>query len=81
MTVSNFLYLLDDLLELAPGTVKASDSLESLEGWDSLAVISLMALVDEQFSVRLQPREIAVCKTVADLVALLGYRVTVEATA
>jgi acyl carrier protein len=81
MTDSNFLYLVDDLLELPPGTVKAGDSLEGLEGWDSLAVISFMALVDEHFSVRLQPRKITACKTVADLVAMLGDRVTVEATA
>ena len=81
MTDSNFLNLLDDLLELAPGTVKPSDSLEGLEGWDSLAVISFMALVDEHFNVRMQPRQIAECRTVADLVALLGDHVAVGATA
>jgi acyl carrier protein len=66
---------LDELLELEPGTVKGSETLESLEGWNSLAIISLMALMDERFGVTLQPRRIAACTTVADLVALLDDKI------
>jgi acyl carrier protein len=78
---NEFLLLLDELLELEPGTVKESETLENLEGWNSLAIISLMALVDEQFGMSLQPRQIAASKTVSDLMSLLGNRVSVEVPA
>jgi acyl carrier protein len=72
---NEFLLLLDELLELEPGTVKGSETLDSFDGWNSLAVISLMALVDEHFGISLQPRQIAACSTIADLVGLLGDRI------
>ena len=75
MQRTEFLLSLDELLELEPGTVKGSETLESLEGWNSLAIISLMALMDERFDVTLQPRRIAACTTVADLVALLDDKI------
>lgn len=75
MERSEFLLSLDELLELEPGTVRGSEALDNLEGWNSLAVISFMALVDEHFGVSLQPRQIAACTTVADLMGLLGDRI------
>lgn len=76
-----FLSLLDELLELEQGALKGSATLESIEGWNSLAVISFMALVDERFGVSVQPRQIAKCTTVADLVGLLGDRIGAEVRA
>ena len=70
--------MFDELLELEPGTAKGPETLDSFEGWNSLAVISLMALVDERFGLTLQPRRIAECQTVADLMGLLGDRITVD---
>ena len=77
MEKSEFLFLLDELLELEPGTVKGSETLDSIEGWNSLAVISFMALVDEHFGISLPPRQIAGCSTIADLMALLGDQISV----
>lgn len=73
-----FLLLLDELLELEPGTLKGPEALDNVEGWNSLAVISFMALVDDQFGISLQPRQIAECSTIADLTGLLGDRISVE---
>ncbi len=78
MEQNTFLLSLDELLELEPGTVKGSESLDSFENWNSLAVISLMALVDEHFGISLQPRQIAECETVADLTGLVGDRIPQE---
>ena len=75
MERNEFLLLLDELLELEPGTVKGSETLDGLEGWNSLAVISFMALVDEHFGISVQPRQIAACTTVTDLMGLLGDRI------
>lgn len=71
-----FLLSLDEVLELEPGTVKGDETLESLESWNSLAVISFMALADEKCGVSLQPGRISTCQTVADLIALLGDKIT-----
>jgi acyl carrier protein len=73
---NEFLLLLDELLELEPGTVKGSESLDSFAGWNSLGIISFMALVDEHFSVSLQPKQIAGCATIDDLVELLGDQIS-----
>ena len=75
MERTELLLSLDELLELEPGTLKGSETLDSLEGWNSLAVISFMALVDERFGTSLQPRQIAACTTVTDLMGLLGDRI------
>jgi acyl carrier protein len=75
MEKSEFLLLLDELLELEPGRLTGSETLDSLEGWNSLAVISFMALVDEHLNISLEPQQIAGCLTIADLVGLLSGRI------
>jgi acyl carrier protein len=72
MEKRNFLLLLDDLFELEPGTVKESDALLDLEGWNSLAVIGFMALVDEHFGVHVPAKQLASCRTVSDLMKFPG---------
>ena len=51
MDRKEFLLALDEMLELDPGTLTGDETLESLEAWDSLAVISFIALVDEKTGV------------------------------
>lgn len=71
MNRSEFLLAMDELLELAPGTLKGAEKLSDYENWDSLAVISLIALADEKFSVVLGSDAIAEAQTVNDLIALV----------
>ena len=78
MERTEFLLLLDEALELNPGTVKGSETLDSIEGWNSLAIISLMSLVDERLGVNLDPSDIARCSTIPDLAGLLGNRISPE---
>lgn len=70
MTRPEFLVLMDDLLELPTGTLTGSEKLENLEGWNSLALIGYMALVDEHMGVKLSPRQFLTCQTVDDLLSL-----------
>lgn len=78
MTLTSFCHLLDELFEVDEGTIKGNESLEALHAWDSLAILSFMALADEKFGVTLEPRALVACKTVPDLIALLGDRITSE---
>jgi acyl carrier protein len=65
-----FLEMLDELLELEPGTLKGDEALDSLENWNSLAVIGYMALVNDHFGVIVAPKQIAACTTIDQLIAL-----------
>ncbi len=76
MTKKDFLLTLDGLLENEPGTLTGGESLSDVEKWDSLAVMAFMAMVDEKFGVILSPKQIAKCRTVSDLAALAGDKVT-----
>jgi acyl carrier protein len=77
MTKEEFLGLLEEILEEDPGTLTGTEKLkEQLAGWNSLAVVSFIALVDERFEVALSPKAIAGCKTVNDLIGLLNGKVT-----
>ncbi len=69
MTKADFLLSLDELLEKDAGTLTGPETLESA-GWDSLAVISFIALVDEKLGFTVNPAALVKCKSVNDLVAL-----------
>jgi len=72
VTREEFLTQLDELLELPAGTLKGDEKLEELERWDSLAMVSFIALADEHCNMRLSPRQFVTCNTVNDLVQLAG---------
>lgn len=75
MDTKHFLLALDEMLELDPGTLTGAEELESLENWDSLAVISFIALVDEKLGLVVEGEKLAKAKTVGDLLALAGVAV------
>ncbi len=54
-----------DASEVSPDLVLADHS------WDSLAVVSTIALVDECFNVMLPSQALIACKTVADIEVLI----------
>ena len=72
MKREEFLQLMDEMLGLAPGTLAGPEALPDLGNWDSLAVVSFMALADKHYHVTLSPRQIMACTTVADLLNLIG---------
>lgn len=75
MNATDFLLALDEMLELPAGTLTGDESLDSLDGWDSLAVISFIALVDEKLGLVVEGEKLAKAKTVRDLLLLAGVTV------
>jgi acyl carrier protein len=73
MRREEFLAHLDELLELPEGALKGDERLEGLERWDSLAMVSFIALADEHCDRRLSPRQFVSCNTVNDLLQLAGF--------
>lgn len=74
MRREDFLREMDELLELDPGTLKGNEALADLDGWDSLAVISFIALTDEKLDTVIDGESLAKAATVQDLLNLLGDR-------
>jgi acyl carrier protein len=61
-----------EILELDPASVGPDTLLESdASAWDSLAIVSTIALVDDVFGVMLSGQALMACKTVADIGALV----------
>ena len=75
MNTTEFLLALDEMLELDPGSLTGAEALEDLENWDSLAVISFIALVDEKLGLVVEGEKLVKAKTVADLLTLAGVAV------
>lgn len=70
-----FLRSLDEMLELEPGTLTGAETLADLDMWDSLAIISFIALVDEQYGIVVEGERLAQARTVEDLLGLVSERV------
>ena len=73
MTQQEFLVKVSEMLEVEPA-LSGAEALSDLEVWDSLAVMSYMALVDAECGIVLAPKDIGACRTVNDLVALVYER-------
>lgn len=70
MTRDELLVALSELLE-PDSPLTGSEELSGLGSWDSLAVMDLMAMIDDKWGVTLAPKDIYACETVDDLVALV----------
>ena len=76
MTRAEFLVELEDLINLPTGTLKGPETLKNLPGWDSLAFVSFLALMDEKLQMSVAVDRLGACQTVNDLVALAGDRLS-----
>jgi acyl carrier protein len=72
MNRTEFFEEIEAILELDPGTIKGEEPLASLGGWDSLAVLSFISMVDEKLGLALEAKEIKKCVTSLDLCRLCG---------
>ena len=61
---------MDGLLNIAPGSVQGSQTLNSLKSWDSLTILEFIVLADSEYRSDVQAADIAGCKTVDDLASL-----------
>ncbi len=76
MTKAEFLLELDAALELEPGTLAPGMDLSDTEAWDSMAALIFMSLADEKLQISLSGDQLAACRTVSDLLDLVGNGLT-----
>lgn len=75
MTHQEFYNEIEILLDQQPGTLKGTEKLTDMKNWDSLAVVSLIAMVDSKLESSVTTKQINECKTLADVAALFPDKV------
>ena len=76
MTRAELYATLDDILEIPIGTLTGNEALETLDGWDSVAVVNFIATVHGLFNVILSAQRVKDCKSVPELAALVTSHLT-----
>jgi len=71
MDTKTFCAKLDEVLDVPAGTVQPGQALDKLEGWDSVAVLSFIAMADAEYGVMVPAKAINECRTVDDLANLI----------
>lgn len=67
MTQKEKIALLEDMLELDGGTLKPETELDSIDEYDSMAKLSLIVLMDDEFGKKLTGEQIREFNTVQDI--------------
>jgi len=70
MTQQEKIEALEELFEMDAGVIRPETALDTLQ-WDSMAMLSLIALVNEKFGKRLSGSQVKSFKTVSDMLAIM----------
>ena len=71
MTKEQKIKMIEEILDLDEGTLTEETILKDLEDWDSVAIISFIAMMDDEFDKIVKGSVVREQKTVADLMALM----------
>lgn len=72
MDLNEFCQKIESVLEMDPGTIRPETRLDSLDAWDSVAVISFIAMADQDYQATVPPKSISECQTISDLAGLIS---------
>ena len=65
---AEFLNELDDIFEVEPGTITPDTRFKELEEWDSVTLLSLVAIFEEEFEIVISNDTIEISNTIMELV-------------
>ena len=71
MTEQEKIALLEETLELDEGTLTADIELDDVDEYDSMAKLSLIVMMDDEFGVKLTGDVVKGFKTVGDILAVM----------
>lgn len=74
MTQNELLEHIADALQ-RDGILELDMNLDSIEEWDSLAIISIIALFDNLFNVEVTGNMLSKCKSVKDVIAIVSNHI------
>ena len=65
------IHLLEECMELEEGTLSPDDRLVDYDEWDSLSVLTFMAMLDERYGRRIDPDDVSKLLTVSDAIRMM----------
>ena len=71
MTNQEKLERLEEIMDLDAGELKEDSVLSEYEEWDSIAILSVIALMDEEFGKTVKGADIKACITVKDIMDMM----------
>lgn len=66
--IKNFENAIDGI---APGSITPETEFQQLAEWDSLAFLTLLAMIDEEYNVEIEGARIHACRTIQDLFEII----------
>lgn len=72
MTEKEKLAMIEETLEMEEGSLAPEMELENIDEYNSMAKLSLIVMMDDEFGVKLSSAEIKGFKTVADILAKMN---------
>ena len=72
MTQKEKIELLEDMLELDGGSLQPETTLKSIAEYDSMAKLSLIVMMDDEFGKKLTGEQISEFSTVQDILDFMG---------
>lgn len=74
MKTHDFYRELETILELPSGSIVGTERLSDFPGWNSLAAIALIVMVDERLGYSVDATMLSKCESVADICRLVSSR-------
>ena len=71
MTEMEKIAIIEDIMELNEGTLKADSVLADFEEWDSITALSIISMMDEEFGKTITGADVKACETVADILKIM----------
>ncbi len=71
MTEKEKLALLEDMLEIDEGALTPNMRLEDIDEWDSMAILALIVLFEDEFGKEITGRDIKKYDTIADILTAM----------
>ena len=72
MTEKEKIELLEEIMDVDPGTIHLNDVLAEYEEWDSLTALTFISEMDERFGKKVTGQDIKAFVTVADAIAIMN---------
>lgn len=71
MNKTEFIVAIADILEISADGLTGAEVLEAIGNWDSLSIISFVAMVDADLNKTVDPEKLKNARTLDDLAALV----------
>lgn len=70
MQQSDIISALAKIIGEKPENINLATKFQTLENWDSLAIVEIMAFFDASFGIKVNARKILSCESIGDLIEL-----------